>query len=449
MAVAFDPLLVAQLLDGCCRRGTHIVAKAEGVAHLMRTDETDELPHELVGEVHGLGTLVERAALRHVPLLDERHDVVIPADVSLDDFARTGVDNARTIGILGLAGQIAQHGETGVVDRHGGVVGPVLGHNGILEAGGFEGHIPIVDALLQILHPLLGRSGVNIVDDLLLGLHQTACLIGLDVLGLKAIARDDGIVLWGIIVAILRHLIIKIADAIIEKTGLHGHFGQKHQRGVETQRGSTGLRSGRLAAGHGVGAQGLDFDVDWIGLHGVDERTVALHAANAQLGAVVVGETGDFVVGEEQTSDLNELVLGVGVAANDIELIDNGVDGGLLERLADGVVFLGERRLDILAQEKGLLVVLLEVETRAVDLLASEHLEVLRHACKAGDGEDETAQQRVGHLEIPLILDVTHGEQTYFLAATFLHELMIGRRMVGYGCVFTTVMLLRLHWVGY
>ena len=53
--------------------------------------------------------------------------------------------------------------------------------------------------------------------------------------------------------------------------------------------------------------------------------------------------------------------------------------------------------------------------------------EVLGNGREAVYTEDETAQHGVGHLEVILILNVTHGEEALHDGAAFLHYFLILR----------------------
>ena len=102
VTVLFHPCLVSQLFHRCGLRGNHVMAQTEGVAYLMTADKADQLSHQLVGEIHRLCFLVERAALCHIPFLHQVHHIVIPTDMGLDDLTAARVDDAWSVGILCL-----------------------------------------------------------------------------------------------------------------------------------------------------------------------------------------------------------------------------------------------------------------------------------------------------------------------------------------------------------
>ena len=109
----------------------------------------------------------------------------------LDDLTRTGVDNMGTIGILNLGRQIAQARVAGILHADVGVIlGQHLGYDSVLEAGGLESHVPVVDTLNEIGNPLLRCGGVDVIDNLLLGLGQFTTQILLLILWHQTITGD-------------------------------------------------------------------------------------------------------------------------------------------------------------------------------------------------------------------------------------------------------------------
>ena len=102
-------------------------------------------------------------------------------------------------------------------------------------------------------------------------------------------------------------------------------------------------------------------------------------------------------------------------------------------------------RLHIFPEENALLAVLLQIDGRVVHLLTTEHPEALWRTGEAGHGEHHAPQQGVGHLKIPVVLDMAHGEEAKPHAALLFHHLVIGIRVIGNGRVLTTGVLLRRH----
>ena len=206
------------------------------MAYLMRGDEANQLTHQFVWQIHALDTLVQRTALGDIPSFDQRHHIMIPAYMCFDDFTTAGVYDTRPVCILRLRRQITHDGEPRIVHRHRGIIRPVLGRYGILKAGSFKSLVPIVDTCLQVRHPLLGRSGVNIEHDLLLGLNQFSSLIRFQVFGLQAVAGDDSLMFRSLLVLKLHDFGIEIAYPFITQTHLHRHLGQQYDTCCQTYR---------------------------------------------------------------------------------------------------------------------------------------------------------------------------------------------------------------------
>ena len=393
MAVLLYPRLVAQPLHGGGVRGAHVVAQAQGVAHLVRRDKADELPHQAVVELHPLCALVERAALHHVPFRQQRHHVVVPADVRLDDFAASRVNDARAVGVLGLGGQIAQHGEAGVVDRHvRTILGPLLGHDGVLEASGLESHLPVVDALYQVGHPLLGRGRVYVVHYLLFRLGQLAAQVLLLVFRHEAVARDERLVAaFVLVIGELREAIDEVAYALVPEALAHGRLGQQHDRGVEAQGDRAGLRRSRRGGAAAVGAGSGYLDVGGKHLQGVYECAVAAEAAHFQ-GALVGAVQAQYVVVLlEERGHVNQLRRLVFGAPNDLERHHHRVDGRLLQCRGYLVAVGRQLAKHVLAHEQCGRIALLEVDGAVGHLLAGKLAEVLRHRREAGHAEQQSA----------------------------------------------------------
>ena len=199
MAVLFHPLLVAELLHRGLAAGAHVVTQAQGVAHLVGGDEADEVAHQFVVIFHLAGA---RVHLHLVPVVDERHDIVVPADVAFEDFAGTRVMDIGSIGVGRGGSEVADYGEAGVLHAHVGIVfRPFLGADGVLPARLLEGLLPVVHAGDQVRAPLLRGRRVDVVDDGLDRLHEFAALLLLHVLrtGFQAPAGDEADALHGLL----------------------------------------------------------------------------------------------------------------------------------------------------------------------------------------------------------------------------------------------------------
>ena len=111
------------------------------------------------------------------------------------------------------------------------------------------------------------------------------------------------------------------------------------------------------------------------------------------------------------------------IAPDDVEPSDDGVHGGGTQRAGNAVALGCELCLHIFAQEERLPVMLLPVDDAVVDLLAAQQLEPLRDGKEARHAEQVPSQERVGHLEVPVLVDVADGEQSVLFAAPFGNQL--------------------------
>ena len=168
------------------------------------------------------------------------HHVVIPADMALDDLAAARVNDARTIGVLRFGRQIAQETVACVVGTDVAALGHFTGNDGVFKSGSFKGSVPVVDAGDEIGHPFLWRCRVDVVDDLLFRFHELALFIGLRVLGLQAIAVDDGIAFRGRTVGEACLTGLEKSDTVVSDTWLHRLLGQEHDARVHADGDKTG-----------------------------------------------------------------------------------------------------------------------------------------------------------------------------------------------------------------
>src|SRR5580704_13344385 len=119
----------------------------------MRQDELDEPSHEFVRQRKLLRARVERAHLQEVPVTLQIHHVVIELNVRIENLAGAWIADVRAHGVLDGGGQPAYDRITNVLRTEVGILlgsGRDFGYYGVLEPGGFEGRLPILD---PTLHP--------------------------------------------------------------------------------------------------------------------------------------------------------------------------------------------------------------------------------------------------------------------------------------------------------
>src|SRR6185503_1284195 len=104
------------------------------MSYFMRGDEADEVSHQGVVELHLPGARIGIGCLDKVPVVYELHYIMVPADVTFENFSAAGVGYIRSVGIFYIRGEIADHGETGVFQAHRFVIlRPFLADDGILK----------------------------------------------------------------------------------------------------------------------------------------------------------------------------------------------------------------------------------------------------------------------------------------------------------------------------
>ena len=431
VAVGFDPGLVAELLDRGLAAGAHVVAQAEGVTDLVGGDEADEVAHQLFVILDLAGARVHGAGLDLVPVVHQGHDVVVPAHVALDDLAGARVVDVGAVGVGDRGGQVADHAEAGVLEAHAqlfGILRPLLGVDGVLPAGLLEGDVPVIDTGDEVLAPLLGGGGVDVVDDRLDGLHKLAALLALDVLGtgLEPVAGDEADALDALLV--VGELAVasgEITHARIEPALLHRFLGEQDDGGVEHHghgavlgaggQGAARLaracarRAGRRVVGVGLGDRHLG--VDRIGADAVDEGGVSLEGAEVAgaLGARIQGE--HLQVAFEQAVDLDARAARGALLR--LEGCEDRVLGADLDGLVDDLVLGGPDIDDVGAEEEVAVGGFLPVDHRLVDLFAAVRAGAGGLGGVARHGEHPAAEHRVGDVEIPVLLVLADAEETF------------------------------------
>ena len=448
VAVLLDPSLVAELLHGGLGAGAHVVAQAEGVAHLVGGDETDQVAHQLFVEFNLAGARIHSAGLDLVPVVDQGHHVVVPADVALQDFPGTGVMDIGAVGVRDRGGEVADHGEARVLEAHAqlfGILGPLLGVDGVLPAGLLEGDLPVVHAGDEVLAPLLRRGRIDVIDDRLDRLHELAALLLLDVLrtGFQAPAGDVADVLDGLlVVGEFAVAAGEVAHARVEPALLHRGLREQEDGGVQHDRHRAGLAAcgevGRallvVAALRRVVIIGLghgDLRVDRVGADAADEGGVALDAAEVVAALVAGGEGEDLGVALEEAVHLDARGA-FGAFLFGLEGGHDGVLGADLHGLEDLLVRGGLDGQDVGAKQEVAVRGFLPVDHLFVDFFAAVFAGIDGIADEARHGEHAAPEQRVGDFEIPVILVLGHAQHAageiqfdgFFLLLSFLGSVL-------------------------
>ena len=149
----------------------------------------------------------------------------------------------RAHGVLYRGGQPANHRVTNILRAEIGIVfrrRGDFGDDGVLESGGFEGRLPILDAAFHPGDPFGGCSGVDPIDD---GLHGFRELRG-GIFLFQAPAADVAATRRALFVAAIVHLAHgKIADSVVKNTRRHRIIGEFHHAVVQDNGGAAGAHT--------------------------------------------------------------------------------------------------------------------------------------------------------------------------------------------------------------
>ena len=382
-------------------RSPEIVLQSEAVPQLVRRDEAHGIAHHLRRQRVAARCGVHGAGLEADPGVENAHHVVPPDDVGLDDLAAPGVDHRRAHGVGHLRGGVGHHRVAHVVDVELPVVGGDLPcYDGVLEACGLEGLLPLDDAFLDVGNPYGRGRRVDPQLDRLLRFDQFAFLVTLHVLGfrLQPPAVDEraflGLLLFVVEVEVSD---LEIAHAVVGEPRSHRLPGEQHQ-----VRGDFHGQGDRRAL---LGVRGREerFDDDVFGerLDGFDLRKVLLGRTGQSDGAENVVET--LFAAVEDLVDLDDhrcRILAVGI---DRELLDRRFAVVVPYGAGDAVAF-GRGDARVVGHDPYLFIKGVLAETH--NLLAVAHAFVdarvvqgVGNARNLVDDQYVAAHQRVGNLE--------------------------------------------------
>ncbi len=69
------------------------------MSYLVRRHKTDELSHQLIAELGTAGTRIHIGRLQHIPVVKQRHYVMVPSDMALQNLTAARVVHLGSIGI--------------------------------------------------------------------------------------------------------------------------------------------------------------------------------------------------------------------------------------------------------------------------------------------------------------------------------------------------------------
>ena len=289
-AVAVGVVLRAQRVDRYGVRGGEVVLQSEAVAQLVRRDEAHGVAHQLCGQDVGAGRRIDGAGLQPDPRVEDAHHVVPPDDVGLDDLAAEGIDDRRAHGVGQLRGGVGDHRVADVVDVEVGLVvgSDLAGDDRLLEPGGLEGLLPLLDSLFDVGDPDGRRRGVDPQHDGFGRHDEFTAQVAFAVFGagLQPPAVDQP-ALFGLLLRVVEVEVadLEIPDAIVGETRTHRFPVEQHEvRGDLDRQGCCAALLARKAPRE----ERLDEDVAREGLHLPDLREAGVDASRAEFAEEVV-----------------------------------------------------------------------------------------------------------------------------------------------------------------
>ena len=399
------------------------------MAHLMGRNKADKVSHEFVGKAEAAGAGIHGGSLHLIPVMHQRHHIVIPADVAFQDFTAAGIVHVGAVGIGNGGSQIADDGETRIFQAHAqflGILRPFLGADGVLPSGLLEGDLPVIDTGNEVRTPLPGRSGIDIIDNGLDGLYELSPFLLFYVLGtgFQAPAGNVADRLHPLLViGEMRIAAGEVTDAGVEPALLHGNFRKQQERRIEHHRNHAGLTARRKAAGTGrtalialrlVVSERLGhrhLRIDGVGAHAPNEAGIGLDAAQIVLflGGGVQGK--HLKVSLEQAVGLDAGGTGRCFLLR-LEGRHNGVLGAHAHRLGNGIGLGGLYAHDVYPEEEVAVRGLLPVQHGIVHLFTAVLAGTHGIGGKTRHGQDAAPEKGVGNFQVPVFLVMGDREKT-------------------------------------
>ena len=377
----------------------HVMHQSQRVAHLVSGHIAQRLAHHVVVEDLLAHARIDGARLGETPVVHQRNDVVVPDDVGHQNLARAGIGVARTHGIGHVGDGIADAVVTNVIGVERRIVGIVAGLHHVLEAGGFESRVPVLDALFHHLAPLVGEGIVDIEDDLALRLDQLAAVIflpfalfRLDAPAVDHLMRQQLVLRRGVGVVFRA----EIAHAVVLPANLHRLLGQFEDRAPHGHR--VAVRLGGVVQDAGD-LEVLFEDLDLLELRpgGIVRRTDLARNHRA-----LADRRDQFVVRHEERGHIDQQ-----------RIVAGGLD---LEGTGDGVLHIAaERFFDGIVRRHALPVVdLVEVDVGGVGR-KTDHEGIVQHLSRHEVGVLADLRNPVGQQVTGLEVAGRDGQQQFAL----------------------------------
>ena len=286
--------------------------ETEGVADFVRDDVLKRFAHGFVGHLLGAHGAVDLRGLDEAPAVEHGSHATIDVDRAVDDFARAGIAPRGAHGVLDGGGHVAQAGVFEVVGVELRIFfgrGIVANLDHVFETDALKGLVPTEHADADGLFPQIGEAGIDVVDDVLLGSHETAGHVGGGVGRFDAPAAHEGGVFDALVVVEDVFVGEEEPDAGVGETRHHGVLGKGHEGVVHSD--GDGIIGGDCAPfAADVGAVAAFDRHTGVGLktfEGFDVREVVVQIGVDREAVHVVADDGEeLVVLEKERGGIDE-----------------------------------------------------------------------------------------------------------------------------------------------
>ena len=161
---------------------------------------------------------------------------MIPADMALNGFTTSRIDDMRAIRIFYFRRQITNYIIARIIHTHvWSVFGPLLTDNCLLKSSRLKSYLPVVHTFNEIRNPFLRCGRVYIEDDGLNGFHQLSPTISLHVFWHQTKSSYE-LLTVGLMLIIIKisHTVCKVPHTLVPKAFTHGRLRQHDKTGIES-----------------------------------------------------------------------------------------------------------------------------------------------------------------------------------------------------------------------
>ena len=369
---------------------------------------------------------VRGGGLHEIPVPQQVHHIVVPADIAFENLSRARVVHVRAVRVFNIGGEIPDHGISRVLGAEFRVFlcgRRIFADNGVPETGFLERRVPVVHALFDVRTPFHGRGRIDVVHDGPHGFHQFAAREGFGVGGVQPPFRNKAFFLRPLRVRpVIDGLHVEVPHAGVAGARRHQLIRQKHHGLVHFHGNGAGRGVfGRLV--RRVRKRMAHLDIAGKTLGRIDVGTILVQALDLVAFAARRAEAQKANVRRKEFRHVHDGAGGIVAAGEDVEGAHDGFEVGVADRLVNRLFFARHAFVGDNAKERLVPLPLPPQYLRIGFLPAVSHAGV-----RTGLARHENhlpSKQRIRDFEQQLLRIPVHGKQARVGGHAFLDDLRI------------------------